>query len=109
MSSNQIAASDLAGLNEIIAGNDRVVVKFGAQWCAPCKQIQPTLDTQAAAHPDVTVVLVDVDLDPTFASTFKIRSVPVLVQFNGGVEQQRLIGAQKPDAIAALFDMDDQF
>ena len=75
--------------SEIIQG-EKVLVDFFATWCGPCKMIAPVLDKFAAAHPEITVIKVDVDDFPNIANEYGIRSIPTLIYFSKGeiVEQK---------------------
>jgi thioredoxin-like negative regulator of GroEL len=42
-----------------------VILKLGATWCAPCKQIKPVMDAFFASSPP-EVICADVDVDESF-------------------------------------------
>ena len=42
-----------------------VIVKFGANWCAPCMRIKPSVDGFFASSPD-SVVCCDIDIDKCY-------------------------------------------
>jgi putative thioredoxin len=63
-----------------------VVLQFTAEWCGPCKQLNPILDKVASDYADRGVVLarIDVDRDKLIAAQFRIQSVPtVFALFQG--------------------------
>ncbi|GAH13989.1 unnamed protein product, partial [marine sediment metagenome] len=41
--------------------NDFVVIKYGAEWCGPCKRLAPALEKLAKEHPHVYFVDADID------------------------------------------------
>jgi len=72
-----------------------VLVDFTAEWCPPCKAIEPILDelaTELAGQ--LTITRVDVDEQQATALRFDVRSMPTLLVLVDGVERQRLIGAR---------------
>lgn len=62
----------------------KTVIKFGATWCSPCKQLSPIFTkvahefTQEFAE-QYQFVEIDVDEKPDVASSYGIRSIPTLV------------------------------
>jgi len=68
------------------------VLKFSAEWCAPCKMLQKTLDEMVLPYP---VENIDIDKQPDLAGEFGIRGVPTLVLLTSeGKEQGRLVGGR---------------
>lgn len=62
----------------------KTVIKFGATWCSPCKQLSPifTKVAQEFAHEfseQYQFVEIDVDEKPDVASSYKVRSVPTTI------------------------------
>ena len=68
----------------VIAQNDVVFVDFFANWCGPCKMLAPSIDKLAQEHPEVKVVKVDVDQEPSLAMQFGVQSIPTLITFKKG-------------------------
>ena len=70
---------------ELIEGDTPVLVDFFAEWCGPCKMMQPILeDTAKQLGGKVKILKVDVDKNPLAASRFQVRGVPTLVLFSKG-------------------------
>ena len=70
---------------ELIEGDTPVLVDFFAEWCGPCKMMQPILeDTSKKLGGKVKILKVDVDRNPLAASRFQVRGVPTLVLFSKG-------------------------
>ncbi len=83
---------------EIIKENE-CIVDFYADWCGPCKMLLPVLD-----EIDFTdVIKVNVDEYPEIAKRFGIMSIPSLLFFKNGLEQDREIGYRGIDEIKDTF------
>ena len=83
---------------ELIKENE-CIVDFYADWCGPCKMLIPVLD-----EIDFTdVIKVNVDEFPGIAQKFGIMSIPSLLFFKNGLEQDREIGYRGIDEIKDTF------
>lgn len=70
---------------ELIDGDQAVLVDFFATWCGPCKMMQPILEDTAKQMGDkVKILKVDVDKNQLAASKFQVRGVPTLILFQKG-------------------------
>ena len=80
--------------DEVIGADVPVMVDFWADWCAPCKMIAPIVEQLAEEYDGkVKFAKLDVDSNPTVASTFGIRSIPTLLIFKGGSPVGQIVGA----------------
>ncbi|WP_143962491.1 thioredoxin [Litoribacter populi] len=71
--------------NELISGEQPVLVDFFATWCGPCQMMQPILeDVTKQMGTAVKVIKVDVDKNQLAASKFQVRGVPTLILFQNG-------------------------
>jgi thioredoxin 1 len=87
-----------------LTGRDGVVlVDFYADWCGPCRTLEPTMET-IAAETEATVLKVDIDAHGKLATTFGVQGVPNLVFFCDGEPRKRVVGVQSPAALAAVVD-----
>jgi len=69
------------------ATNSLIVIKFGAEWCKPCKMIKPTCDEWlSTCHPNIIYADIDIDESIDLYIAFKnkkmIRGVPTIFAFN---------------------------
>lgn len=62
-----------------------VLVKFGAEWCGPCRHVDSLLSQSADdLSRQVKVVRIDIDARPNLADHYHISSIPRLMLFNQG-------------------------
>jgi len=89
---------------EVINSTVPVLVEFGAEWCGPCKQMEPILE-QLAAEWNGKVRLAKVDVDESVGTVmkFQVMSVPTLILFVGGEAMQRVSGKQPRDRLVEKF------
>ena len=67
----------------------KIVFKFGAEWCGPCKKIESQVETWMNKMPDsVLCYVVDVDDSFDVAAFLKVKKVvvsyPTLLCYHGG-------------------------
>lgn len=70
----------------------KVLVKYGADWCAPCKQLDPILEETSEEVEDTKFYKLDVDKNGDIAQQYEIRGIPTLILFNNGNEVKRITG-----------------
>jgi thioredoxin 1 len=88
-------------LTESVAKREKLtIVDCYADWCGPCKQLKPILESAAAKYPGIEVVGLDIDANPEFAAANKIRGVPTLLWYKGGELVQTTVGVMKPSVLA---------
>jgi thioredoxin 1 len=74
-----------AKFNEIINGNDLVLVDFYAEWCGPCKMMSPILqEVKLDLKEAVKIIKVNVDQHQDLAGHFMVRGVPTFMLFKTG-------------------------
>ena len=90
-----------AALTKLVRSADRpVMVDFWAEWCGPCKVFAPTFKIAAQElSAQMIFVKINTEIFPQASQTFKIRGIPTLIVFKGGVEVDRQSGAMPLPAL----------
>ena len=91
--------------NEFIQKNRVAVVKFGADWCPPCRKLDPELERIAGYFqaPDISFALIDVDRLGQLARAFNIASIPETFVFIDGKPYAHVSGYD-PQSIASVVE-----
>ena len=107
MSENIVHVTDASFETDVLQSDTPALVDFWAEWCGPCKQLAPTVETVAAEKSEtLKVCKMDVDSNREIAAKYGIRSIPSLIIFkNGepaGVEVGALTKQQLEDFISTV-------
>jgi thioredoxin 1 len=88
--------------DEVLSAELPVLVDFTADWCQPCKMIDPIV-TQLAGQWDgkVKVVKLDADQNPNIMMQYGVMGIPTLMLFKGGEIKERMTGYQPKDKLEA--------
>ncbi|MEW6613801.1 MAG: thioredoxin [Pseudomonadota bacterium] len=81
---------------EVITGNDMIIVDFWAPWCAPCRSFAPTYEAASEKFPDVVFAKVNTEEEQELAGYFQILSIPTLMIF-----REKVILFSQPGALPA--------
>jgi thioredoxin 1 len=88
--------------DDVVLGADGpVLVDFWAEWCPPCRAMDPVLAQYAKNHPEVQVVAVDADENPGLVERFQAMSLPTYKLFRAGELLTSFIGARPLPALEA--------
>ncbi|WP_254271070.1 thioredoxin [Haloarcula marina] len=88
---------------EIVADEEVVLVDFYADWCGPCKMLEPTMET-LAADTDAVVAKVDVDALQSLAQRHNVQGVPTLLLYVDGEVAERRVGVQDEGTLRTLVE-----
>jgi thioredoxin len=82
--------------NQVVSGNNMVIVDFWAPWCGPCRSFAPAYEAASEKHPDVVFAKVNTEEQQALAGYFQIRSIPTLMVF-----RDKIIIFAQPGALPA--------
>lgn len=88
---------------DIINSDQPVLIDFFAEWCGPCKAMQPELEKLSSSLQDRARVLkVNVDTNPQAAQALNVRGVPTLMIYQKGKLLWRASGYHTADQLLSL-------
>ena len=84
-----------------ISTNDiPVVVDFGAEWCGPCKQLDPILEEIASENSDkLKIFKLNIDQNPMTPQKFGVRGIPTIMLFKDGQLVDQKVGSLPKSAL----------
>lgn len=86
---------------EVLQSDTPVLVDFWAEWCEPCKRMDPLLKELAAELSGKLVIAkVNVEANPAIANQYRVRGLPTFMLFKNGQVHSTQIGAISKSQLA---------
>ena len=87
-------------LRSALATSKPVVIKFSAQWCGPCRQMQPIFEELSKElSGKYAFVEIDIDAAEGIISDYSISGVPTFIIIKDGKEVRRQSGSLSKDTL----------
>lgn len=89
--------------DKMLKANKYVLVDFYAEWCLPCKQMEPILSKlKNQFQGKVAIERVNVDEAKTLSKAIHIEGLPVVAIYRDGTEIKRVTGFQSEKELLKL-------
>ena len=82
---------------------ERCVIRFTANWCAPCKSVGP-LVASVASDFGVPLISLDIEAFPQIAERYHVTQLPTVVGLRGGQPVGAIVGAQNRASYQGLLE-----
>ena len=103
MSKNVLEFTEQNWESDVLGAAEPVLVDFWAPWCAPCRQIAPTIEALAQEYSGrVRIGKLNVDDHSGVAARYGIRSIPTVLVFKAGKVVEQRIGLASRDELTRI-------
>lgn len=100
MSDKAFDVSEATFEAEVLQSETPVLIDFWAEWCGPCKMIEPHVMALADEYAGkMRVGRMDADENPNILMQYGIMGIPTLILFKGGEPVARVTGYKPKAAI----------
>ncbi len=87
-----IAAFTMENLDRVVKSNSIVLIDFYAEWCGPCKKMNPVLNRIAEQNKGIKLLKIDAEKSDNIATAFKVEEIPTYVIIKNGKQIWRGTG-----------------
>ena len=89
------ATTDSTFAADVLGSTQPVLVDFWAEWCGPCRQIEPILEEINAEYgSQIKIVKLDTDNNPATTARYGVTGIPTMNVYVGGEVVKTIIGAK---------------
>ena len=97
--------TDATFTSDVLQSEKPVLMDFWAEWCMPCKKVDPLLGEIAKEMGDkVEIVSINIDENPETTRAYRVMSVPTLTIFKGGEPVNSVTGAKPKSALVNFIE-----
>ena len=85
--------TSMASYEGQVRSTNIVLVDFGAEWCPPCKKMEPVLDAFMKQNSKkLTLVKMDGGIETTLMKSLNVEALPTFILYKNGKEVKRKQG-----------------
>ncbi len=105
MAQGVLELNDQSFQSEVLQADTPVLVDFWATWCGPCLRLAPIVEELAADNAGkLKIAKLDIDQAADLAAEWGVSSIPTLILFKGGQEQDRVLGAVPKSQLQSMIN-----
>ena len=92
----------MSSFQDLIKGEKPILVDFYADWCAPCKAMNPILKSVKSKMGDqIKILKINIDKNQAVANKFNIRGIPTFILFQSNEIKWRKSGLLEENVLLA--------
>ena len=101
----EITVTEETFQSEVLDSELPVLVDFSAEWCGPCKMVDPIVHELADDWAGkVKIVKIDADESPNILMQYGVMGIPTLMFFSNGDVKERVTGFKPKKALVKKFE-----
>jgi thioredoxin 1 len=90
---------------DVLKAATPVVVDFWAEWCGPCRAMEPAINAVAGAYKGrVAVGKLNVDKNPAVTFRYMVRGIPTVMLFKNGEIVEQVVGIVDEASLKQMID-----
>ncbi len=93
----------MADYQQQIAGKEYVLVDFGAEWCPPCRKMEPIVNNFLAANKAISFFKIDGGVHTDLMKTLNVDGLPTFILLKNGAEVWRYKGVLTAEELNAVW------
>ncbi len=93
----------MADYQQQIAGKEYVLVDFGAEWCPPCRKMEPIVNEFLALHKEISFFKIDGGIHTDLMKQLNADGLPTFILLKNGQEVWRYKGVLTAEELNGIW------